>query len=42
LRPIVPAWNDSRTALVWMRGSYRHNRGDWDTAVVAMILPSSN
>jgi hypothetical protein len=39
LRPIVPPWRDPRTALVWMRGSYRHNRGDWTTAVVATILP---
>ena len=39
LRPIVPAWRDRRTVLVWMRGSYRNNRGDWTTAVVATILP---
>jgi hypothetical protein len=39
LRPIVPGWRDPRTALVWMRGNYRHNRGEWTTAVVAMILP---
>jgi hypothetical protein len=39
LRPVVPAWPDRRTALVWMRGTYRHNRGDWATAVVATILP---
>jgi hypothetical protein len=39
LRPIVPRWRDPRTALVWMRGTYRHNRGDWTTAVVATILP---
>ena len=39
LRPIVPAWNDPRTLLVWMRGTYRHNRGDWTTAVVATIVP---
>src|SRR5262249_55650013 len=39
LRPIVPAWQDPRTALVWMRGTYRHNRGDWTTAVVGTILP---
>lgn len=38
LRPIVPEWNDSRTALVWMRGTYRSNRGEWTTAVVATIL----
>jgi hypothetical protein len=38
LRPIVPRWNDPRTALVWMRGSYRANRGEWTTKVVASIL----
>jgi hypothetical protein len=38
LRPIVPAWDDPRTILVWMRGTYRNNRGDWTTAVVATIL----
>jgi hypothetical protein len=38
LRPIVPKWNDARTALVWMRGSYRHNHGEWTAAVVATIL----
>jgi hypothetical protein len=41
LRPIVPPWRDPRTALVWMRGTYRHNRGDWSTAVVATILPQA-
>jgi len=39
LRPLVPKWNDPRTALVWMRGIYTHNHGDWTTAVVALILP---
>ncbi|HYV35893.1 MAG TPA: BNR-4 repeat-containing protein [Gemmataceae bacterium] len=39
LRPIVPQWQDPRTALVWMRGSYQNNRGEWTTAVVATILP---
>jgi hypothetical protein len=39
LRPIVPRWDDPRTALVWMRGTYRNNRGEWTTAVVATILP---
>jgi hypothetical protein len=39
LRPVVPPWRDPRTALVWMRGTYRHNRGEWTTAVVATILP---
>jgi hypothetical protein len=38
LRPIVPKWDDKRTALVWLQGTYRNNRGEWSTAVVAMIL----
>jgi hypothetical protein len=39
LRPLIPKWDDRRTALVWMRGTYVHNHGEWDSAVVAMILP---
>ena len=39
LRPVVPRWKDRRTALVWMRGTYKNNHGEWTTAVVAMILP---
>jgi hypothetical protein len=39
LRPIVPRWDDPRTALVWMRGTYRNNHGAWTTAVVASVLP---
>jgi len=38
LRPIVPRWKDARTALVWMRGTYKNNHGEWRTAVVATIL----
>ena len=38
LRPVVPQWEDSRTALVWMRGKYSNNRGQWDTSVVASLL----
>jgi hypothetical protein len=38
LRPLVPRWDDERTALVWMRGAYHRNRGSWTTAVVALIL----
>jgi len=41
LRPIVPKWKDSRTALVWMRGTYKSNHGEWTTAVVATILNAS-
>ena len=38
LRPIVPIWNDPRTALLWMRGSYVHNHGEWYSSIVALIL----
>ncbi len=38
LRPIVPKWDDTRTALVWMRGTYKNNHGEWTTRVVASIL----
>ncbi|MCA9214779.1 MAG: BNR-4 repeat-containing protein [Planctomycetales bacterium] len=41
LRPIVPKWQDDRTAIVWMRGRYNHNHGEWTTAVVATILPDT-
>ena len=39
LRPLVPKWRDPRTALIWMRGKYVYNRGEWTTSVVAAILP---
>jgi hypothetical protein len=39
LRPVVPRWKDRRTALVWMRGTYKNNHGEWTTKVVASILP---
>ncbi len=39
LRPIIPKWDDDRTALVWMRGSYVYNHGEWYSAVVALVLP---
>lgn len=38
IRPIVPRWSDGRTSLVWMRGMYRANRGEWSTKVVATII----
>ena len=38
LRPLVPVWRDKRTVLVWMRGSYRNNHGEWTTQVVADLL----
>jgi hypothetical protein len=39
LRPVIPKWNDRRTAIAWMRGSYVHNHGEWYSAVVAAIVP---
>ena len=38
LRPLVPAWKDPRTLLLWMRGTYRNNRGEWTTKVEALLL----
>ncbi len=38
LRPLVPISSDKRTALVWMRGTYRANRGEWTTKVVTTLL----
>lgn len=35
LRPLVPEWNSSETALVWMRGTY-NTFTSWDTEVVAL------
>lgn len=42
LRPLVPVWDDAqgRTLVVWMRGSYRVNRGEWGTVVAATLLPA--
>lgn len=42
LRPLVPVWPDAndRTIVVWMRGGYRVNRGEWNTQVAATILPA--
>jgi len=42
LRPLVPQWDDPRTALIWMRRKYSSNRGQWSTAVVATILPAAD
>src|SRR5438094_2985321 len=39
LRPVIPKWNDPRTAIAWMRGAYVHNHGEWYSAVVAAIVP---
>ncbi|MEJ2627488.1 MAG: carbohydrate binding domain-containing protein, partial [bacterium] len=34
LRPIIPAWDENHTALLWLRGSYF---GTFDAAVVGLI-----
>ena len=39
LRPIIPKWNDARTAIAWMRGSYLANHGEWYSSVVCAIVP---
>jgi len=36
LRPIVPAWNDPRTALIWMHGRYS-GYTDWKTQAVGAL-----
>lgn len=38
LRPVIPDWNDSKTAIVWMRGEYFYNHGIWSTSLVAAIV----
>ena len=42
LRPLVPIWDNPQTALIWMRGAYRNNRGEWTTKVVATMLSGSD
>jgi hypothetical protein len=42
LRPIIPKWSDPRTALLWLRGKYLNNHGEWTTSVVAVIIPSES
>ncbi|MFQ5810524.1 MAG: BNR-4 repeat-containing protein [Armatimonadota bacterium] len=37
LRPIVPSWDVSHTALLWLRGTYRRYT-DYDLDVVGLIL----
>lgn len=41
LRPLVPRWDGPGTILVWMRGTYKNNHGEWTTAVVATRLDPS-
>jgi hypothetical protein len=38
LRPVIPKWDDRRTAIVWMRGRYVHNHGEWYSSMVAAIV----
>jgi hypothetical protein len=38
LRPVIPKWNDQRTAIVWMRGAYVANQGEWYSSMVAAIV----
>lgn len=38
LRPLIPAWPGKTTALIWMRGAYKNNRGEWTSQVVADLL----
>ena len=38
LRPVIAKWEDRRTAIVWMRGAYVHNHGEWYSSLVAAIV----
>jgi hypothetical protein len=38
LRPIIPFWKNKKLALVWMRGKYSNNHGEWTTRVMAALL----
>ncbi len=40
IRPIVPAWDNDRTALLWLRGTYR-TYVNYDLDVVGLILEKS-
>lgn len=41
IRPAVPKWNGTSTAVTWMRGTYS-TYTNWDTELVGMILPASD
>jgi len=41
LRPLVPVSKDPQTALIWMRGGYWNNRGEWTTKVVALVMEAN-
>ena len=38
LRPVIPKWDDHRTAIVWMRGAYVHNHGEWYSSLALAIV----
>jgi hypothetical protein len=38
LRPLVPRTGEPRTIVVWMRGAYHNNRGEWSTKVAGLLL----
>lgn len=38
LRPIVPAWQDDRTLLMWFRGTMTRSQS-YDTKIVGLMLP---
>ena len=40
LRPVVPYWDSTKTALLWMRGTYTTAQS-YDTSVVGIIIDSS-
>src|SRR5256886_17630168 len=42
LRPIVPKWKDARTALVWMRGTYKNNHGERSEEHTSELQSQSN
>ena len=42
LRPLIPKQDNHGTVVVWMRGSYRHNRGRWTTKVVGAKGPETH
>ena len=42
LQPLLPNHHTHGTVVVWMRGSYRHNRGRWTTKVVGAKSPETH
>jgi len=41
IRPVVPTWNGTQTAVTWLRGTYT-SYTSWDTEVVGMVLPATD